>query len=178
MPKIYMLESADGFEICHPKRERDFETINKLIDGTPRAATWRPLPMRVFRKDEGGALAESDAPWLGSNAPIFRRRALGKLEAVLLSHGELLPLDCAVPDLVIYNPTRVLDALDERASVVERFDSGRIYLIERYAFRPKVIAGVDVFKLTSLRVSPTYVSERFVRAVKAVGLRGLAFERV
>jgi hypothetical protein len=44
--------------------------------------------------------------------------------------------------------------------------------------RGKVIAGVDVFKLTSLRVSPTYVSERFVRAVNAVGLRGLAFERV
>lgn len=108
----------------------------------------------------------------------LRRQALGELEALLLSYGELLPLDCAVPDLVIYNPTRVLDALDESASVVERFDSGQIWLIDRHVFRGKVIAGVDVFKLTSLRVSPTYVSERFVLAVKAVGLRGLAFERV
>ncbi len=43
---------------------------------------------------------------------------------------------------------------------------------------PDVISGVDIFKIPSLRVSPTYVSERFVERVKAAGLRGLVFNKV
>jgi hypothetical protein len=59
-----------------------------------------------------------------------------------------------------------------------RFSNGRIMRITRYAFRPEVVAGVDIFKLPSLRVSPTFVSEYFVKAWKAAGLRGLVFNKV
>jgi len=178
MPAIYEPCGAERFELCHPTHQRDFETLNVLIDGTPRSTTWRSPPMRLFDKDEGQPLLEADSPWLGSHALIFRRPALGELEALLLSCGELLPLDCAVPDLFIYNPTRVLDALDEQASEVERLDSGAIWMIDRHVFRPEVIAGVDVFKLACLRCSPTYVSDRFVERFKAAGLRGLVFDKV
>ncbi|MBI5161266.1 MAG: hypothetical protein HY996_07625 [Micrococcales bacterium] len=50
--------------------------------------------------------------------------------------------------------------------------------ITRHAFRPDVISGLDIFKIPSLRVSPTYVSERFVERVEAAGLRGLVFNKV
>jgi hypothetical protein len=55
---------------------------------------------------------------------------------------------------------------------------GGIFHIARYAFHPDVMAGVDVFRLTCFRASPTYVSERFVEQVRAAGLRGLVFKRV
>lgn len=176
--EVYVPQSAEGSELCHPERQEDFETLNVTIDGTPRQGTWRSPLMHLIREDEGKRLAESDSPWLGSHALVFRRHALGDLKALLLSYGELLPVACAEPDLVIYNATRVLDALDERASGVLRFSNGRIMRITRYVFRPNIIAGVDVFKIPNLRVSPTYVSERFVERVKAAGLRGLVFNRV
>jgi hypothetical protein len=62
---------------------------------------WRSPPMRLVRNDQGQRLAESDSPWLGSHALIFRRQTLGELEAMLLSYGELLPVACSEADLVI-----------------------------------------------------------------------------
>jgi hypothetical protein len=178
MTAVYVPESARGFEFCYPERKEDFETLNTVIDGTPRHATWRSPPMRLIREDEGKSLARSDSPWLGSHALVFRQRVLAELEPLLLANGELLPLACSEPDLVILNVTRILDALDEDASGVVRFSNGRIMRITRYAFRPDVVSGVDIFKIPNLRISPTYVSDRFVERFKAAGLRGLVFNTV
>jgi hypothetical protein len=134
--------------------------------------------MRIIREDQGKVLRESGSPWLGSHALVFRRQALGELEPLLLSHGELLPLDCVEPDLVVFNATRVVDALDEPASDILRFANGRIMRITRHAFRAEAVLDVDIFKLPTLRVSPTYVSDRFVDRLKSVGLQGLVFNKV
>ena len=178
MTEVYVPQSDEGFELCHPDRQEDFETLNVTIDGTPRQGTWLSPPMRLIREDQGQTLAESDSPWLGSHALIFRQQAIRELEALLLSYGELLPVACSEPNLVIFNATRVLDALDEQASGLLRFSSGRIMRITRYAFRPDIVSGIDLFKIPSLRVSPTFVSERFVSRVQAAGLRGLVFDKV
>ena len=78
----------------------------------------------------------------------------------------------------MYNPTRVLSALDEAASSILRFKSGRIMDIQHHAFRTEVVQGIDVFKIPNLRVSPTYLSQRFVDAWTSAKLRGLTFEPV
>lgn len=51
-------------------------------------------------------------------------------------------------------------------------------MIQRYAFRADVIGEVAVFKIPNLRVSPTYLSQRFVDRWKASGLQGLEFREV
>jgi hypothetical protein len=178
MPAIYLPRGSEGFEFCHPERGEDFETLHLKINGAPQQPNWRSPRMHMVRAEQGRKLAVSGSPWLGSHALIFRRQAVGELEPLLLSYGELLPVDCAETDLVFFNPTRVLDLLDEEASDVRRLPDGSIFRIARYAFKPDVIAGIDVFKLSCLRVSPTYVSERFVEQVRAAKLRGLDFKRV
>lgn len=178
MVPVYEPGAAEGFEFCHPVRQEDFETLCTTIDGTPRAWTWRSPAMHLIHADEGQTLLESDSPWLGAHALIFRRRAALALEPILSGCGELLPLACAEADLVVFNVTQILDALDEAASELTRFSSGRVMLVKRPVFRPEVIAGVDAFKLSSLRVSPTYVSQRVVEQVRSSGLRGLTFRRV
>jgi hypothetical protein len=178
MHEVFVPVPTEGFELCHPTREEDFETLNLALDGTPRSRTWRSPPMRLIRDDAGEALAESDAPWLGTHALIFRPHVLRSLEPMLRSHGELLPVTCSEASLVFFNATRVVDALDEPASSLVRFADGRIMTVVRYAFRPEVLASVDIFKVPSLRVSPTFVSARFVEEAKAAALRGLEFQRV
>lgn len=44
--------------------------------------------------------------------------------------------------------------------------------------RPDVIGEIDIFKIPNLRVSPTFLSQRFVDRWKASGLTGLEFEQV
>ena len=175
---IYTPLGADGHELCHPFRQEDFETINVEVDGTPRASTWKPLPMRLIREDEGQRLALSDSPWLGSHALIFKPTVVEAVGPILRQYGELLPLICSEAEVVMYNPTRLIDALDESTSSVVRFSEGNIMWIKRYGFRADVVGELDIFKIPNLRLSPTFLSERFVDRWRKAGLAGLDFERV
>jgi hypothetical protein len=100
----------------------------------------------------GKHLRESDSPWLGSHALIFREQA-AKVYPLLAANGELLPLACAEAKLSIYNPTNLLDGLDENASSALRFSSGRIMSITRHVFKPEVVRDAEIFKLSCLRVA-------------------------
>ena len=134
--------------------------------------------MRVIRVDEGRRLLASDAPWLGASTLVFRSSVLDAVGLDLSRYGELLPVSCRRDSLWIYNPTDVIDALDEESSSLDRFDDGRIMIIYRYAFRPDVVEGKDVFKIPSRRISPTFFSRRFVERWQASGLKGLDFVEV
>jgi hypothetical protein len=175
---IYTPLGLDGYELCHPVSQDDFETINVEVSGTRRQSSWKPIPMRLIREDEGQELVMSDSPWLGAHALIFRPSVVEALGPMLQEYGELLPLACSEADVVMYNPTRVIDAFDEAASSVLRFSGGRIMLIQRHVFRADVVGEIDVFKIPNLRASPTFLSHRFVDRWKASGLKGLEFKQV
>jgi len=176
--KIFTPLGSEGFELCHPVSPDDFETLNVLVDGTPRTAGWSPPPMHIVREDQGNVLVESDSPWLGSHALIFRPRAATALREILLQNGEVLPLPCGGENLAVFNPRVINGALDLNASTVLRFGSGRIMRVTKHVFDKPVVAGVDAFKIPDLRVSPTFVTEGFVSAWTSAGLRGLDFRVV
>lgn len=177
-PGIYKALGADGFELCHPVNKEDYERIDVEIGGTPRQPSWKPISVRLIHEDEGNALAMSDSPWLGYGPLIFRPSAVEALGPMLREYGELLPLACPEAELMIYNPTRVLDALDDAASSVMRFSDGRIMLIQRHVFRSEVVGENDIFTIPDERVSPTFLSHRFVDRWKASGLKGIEFKQV
>jgi hypothetical protein len=177
--KIFKPLGEEDYELAHPVNSEDFETFNLLVNGVPRRDTWQPVRMKLVTEDEHGRpWRESDAPWLGSDALILRPRAIQALEPLLLANGELLPLECEQTPLAMFNPTHLVDALDEETSEVRRFEDGRIFHIRTHVFRRDIIQSLQAFKIKSLRVSPTYVGEQFVEQWKAAGLRGLTFTPV
>jgi hypothetical protein len=176
--RIFKPSPWEESEIIHPVRPEDFDTITGLINGERRAASWRPIPIKIIREDEGRVLTYADSPWFGADALIFRPKAIEVMEPLLSKNGELLPLMCEGAELFMFNPAGLENALDETASTIERFTDGDIMLILRYVFRPDVIAGIDAFKIANLRVSPTFVSETFVTRWRNGGLSGLDFKQV
>jgi len=176
-PGIYEPLGLDKYELCHPV-DRNYDRFDDQLNGTPRQASWEPVTMRLIHKTEGRKLLRSDSPWLGAYALIFRPSALEALGPLLREYGELLPLECSETDLWVYNPTRVIDALDEEASSIERFKSGKIMRIKRYVFKAHLIDGIDIFKLPNLRGHSTFVSHRFVDLWTESGLKGLEFTHV
>jgi|SRR6516225_8659309 hypothetical protein len=175
--KIYGINSSKGYELCHPQDENDFGSIVTLIDGRERKLTWSPIRMRIIKEDERGHLRESDSPWLGQWALMFRPKAVNALRSLLDANGELLPLAIANAELQIYNPTHVVDALDEERSKLTRSD-GEILTVYTYIFKPEVIRNLPIFKISNLKVSPTFVDQSFVSLWKASGLKGLDFTQV
>jgi len=172
--EFYIPEAPEGFEFCHPIHPEDFESLRKLIDGQPRRATWRPIDVKVIRKDRGRVLRRSDSPWLSPSAVIFRKEVLDRLGARLASLGECLPLQCQDANVWVFNPLLVLDALDETESKIRRFPNGRVMMIDKYAFHPEVVRDAGAFKLPGLN-SPTFFGVEFVDAWNASGLIGLEF---
>jgi hypothetical protein len=77
--------------------------------GRPAAQGWG----QTFRR--------SDAPWLGSHAPVFRDRAKAVVEQAVGCDAELLPLACNAANLSLMHVTRVLDALDLGQSEIDWF---------------------------------------------------------
>jgi hypothetical protein len=174
---IYVPAPFEQYELCHPTNHADFENIIVQLNGT-MPHTWQPIKMEIIHEDEGRKFSESDAPWLGPHALIFRKEAVQIMGQLLNEYGELLPLQCDEAELSIFNVTQILNALDETASSIARFSTGRIMTIERYVFHPDIIRDIQIFKIPNLRASPTFVSEDFVQLWKSAGLRGLGFNKV
>jgi len=175
---VYVPVPADGYELCHPLDLRGLAAIETLINGTRRSASWRPIAVQIVDRNRCGKLELSDSPWLGAHALIFRPWALDVMGPVLHAHGEHLPLCCAQDQLWVFNPTRVVDALDPSESVVQRFRDGQVWGVSKYAFRAREIAGIDVFKISTLAVSPTFLTGRIVGLWNRAGLRGVEFRKV
>lgn len=175
---VYLPLGIDGVELCQPIRSGEFRRIFAEVNGVPRSSTWQPVSMQLLHEDDGASLVASDSPWLGSHALIFRATVLRQLGALLTEYGELLPLECSEADLWIYNPTRMVDALDEQRSSVTRFPDGRLMIVNRYVFRATEVASIDIFKIPSPNVSPTFVSHRFVELWRSSGLKGLEFKQL
>jgi hypothetical protein len=174
---IYEPIVADNYEWLNCDDGKDYEVFAQF-DGSPRAGQWKPVKVLRVRADHRQGFNPSDFPWLGSDVLVMRRRAVEALRDILDAHGEILPLatDDGV-ELFAFN-ARMVDALDEARSTVERFpDSNRIMWIKKVEFIESAIRGLDMFRLPR-RSSPTYVSQRFVDRVNAAGLVGLEFDKV
>ncbi|MEZ5463471.1 MAG: hypothetical protein R3F00_17005 [Dokdonella sp.] len=176
--RSYLPIPLDGFELCHPREQSDFEIVNVLIDGTPRAANWSPLDVIIIDDEFGRKLKRSDAPWMTDGCLVFGERVLERLGGLLRDQGELLPLACRQRNLWAFNPNAVLPCLDEAKSEVLRLDTGRIFHVARYSMKEHVVAGHLLYKCDVFRVSPTFVGQEFVDAWRAANLEGLEFDEV
>lgn len=176
--EIFIALGEDDYEYCHPIDPEDFETINREINGKRKGLEWTPVQMELVQEDGHRRLLRSDSPWLGDHALIFRAETVLALGELLGRNGELLPLACRNARLFMFNPLHALPALDESSSTLVRFEDGRIMMVQKYIFVRALLKGIDAFKLTNLRVSPTFVSERIVDAWQDCGLTGLRFQQV
>ena len=119
-------------------------------------------------------------PWdrMAINCAIRWTKPINALGDRLKEYGELLELSCPDASLSLFNPTSMVDALDENACSLKRFANGRIMMIQKYAFRAEAVHGVEIFKIPNLRVSPTFVGHGFVEQWKRAGLKGLDFKKI
>lgn len=176
--KLYVPAVVEGQEWIIPRPGDNLEWLWAL-DGE-RHLAWEPPRVDFLLTHENGSpLSYSDFPWLMGSVLILKTRALQILGSTLGAYGEVLPLVCDEA-VWLFNATTLIDALDEEASQVVRFDDGSILKIEEHVFRPAAIGEAQLFRLPAdiLRGSPVYLQEPLVRRIGESGLSGVAFELV
>ena len=174
---VYVPLGVERGELAHPVSPGGFEDVVLHVNGVKRSSNWQVPEFHLISRDEGVGLLPVDMPWLGSHALLLKHRALDALEPFLSAHGELLPVPCS-PRLWLFNPTCIIDALDQSASKVERFSSGRLMFVDSYAFNVHRVEKASIFKIPDLRVSPTFFSQGMVQTIQSLGITGLDFKLV
>lgn len=172
---IYYITDTPEYEFIDCITSEGYR-IFRYFDGTPRAENWHPIPVeRVLTDDDGSPLLPADLLWLSASEVFMRTREMDALRDLLEEGGEVLPL--ATRDgveLSVLNVTRVLDALDEERSTVERFDDGTLMFIVAPAFHESIVRDVPFFKLPHFG-SEIFAGDAFVQRVRDAGLVGIAF---
>ena len=177
MKRIYEPALTSGWEWALPIDESQNLTIVETF-GRPLSATWTPIRMKLIKQDERGRpWKDADMPWMGEHLLVLKPRAASILRDLCLEAGELLPLTCNEADLVAWNVTTVVDALDEEKSKVLRFPGGRVMSIKLHHFKPEAVEGLTAFRIPQVRTS-IFVGPAFVDRVREAGLTGTRFKEV
>jgi len=174
--KVYILDAdVNRYRGLYYANEDDIVEFNRRFDGTPIKKTWTGNEKFAFIPER---LPNGDTPGLSSHIPVFNLRAVKALADVLEPNGELLPITCDGERYFLFNITRMVDALDEPHCELKRLDDGRIMTIDRHSFIEERLSGVVVFKLPQRPLGWPYVTDSFVRRVRAAKLKGFEFRLV
>lgn len=173
--RIFEQSGGDDYEVLNCVDDDGWETL-RLLDGSPRASTWKPLRVRRVRPSRRRKFRRSDCPCFGTHTLTLGRTAVEVFRDMLDAHGELLPLeDEEGMELWLHN-TRALDAYDHERTEGSREEDGRIRTATKHVFIPSIVEGVDIFKQAYPRRGTIYVSERFVQRYKHAKLKGMVFK--
>jgi hypothetical protein len=173
--RIYIPTVVEGVEWIGLQDPDQWEAFFSLCG--PVGSGWQAPEMHFIREEEGfSARQYSDFPWCLHNVLVIRDRALQSIRPTFERYGEFLPLVCDEP-VRLFNPTNIVDALDEDRSAIARFEDGGVMAIEKHAFHPDAIKNAEIFRLPG-RASNIYVRETVVRRIGELGLLGIAFDLV
>jgi len=143
------------------------------FDGRSHLDTWRPMHTAVSQEGERG-----DFLYLFPTLFGVGKTASQVLAPLVGRELELLPVNDTTGDIAaLLNFTNVLDALDEPASELRRFSSGRVMQVTKYAFRPALVGGAHVFRVPQL-FTVIFATLRFKELVADAGLTGLLFDQL
>lgn len=176
--EVYELRAeANDYQVIGYLNPNEPPFFGQPFDGRKRAHDWMPFEIKIFDEDEEHRnRPPSDYP--SFIVPVFSGRAVQVLHDFLTANGEVLPLIFnGEPDVYFaYNPTHVIDALDEAQSELTRFaSSGRVMHVDRYVFQPDKLEHATIFKIPQQQRSRVYVTDAFVERAHAAGLVGFEF---
>jgi len=173
---VYKLDAdVNRYRGIYYTNKDDMIEFHERFNGIPMKNSWTSKEQFAFVPRR---LRRSDTPGLSTHIPVFNSKAVEILGDLLKPNGELLPITCDGERLYVFNVTRVVDALDEASSEVERFGSGRIMDVVKFSFFQERLQGVTVFKVPQLVLMDVFVTDPFVERVEAVKLKGFKFRLV
>jgi len=177
---VYTLRpDSDHYQAIELETDEAWDPFLDRFDGRAIGGAWWHPRIEILREvPRDYDLLPGDFPSLGGIIPVFSQKAVSALRDLLEENGELLPLVCDEGEYFAYNVTRIVDALDEKQSSVDRFATGNIMGISRYHLQSTALDSLTIFKLPQSARVETYVTDTFVDRASKGGLVGFDFQRI
>jgi len=172
-PDQYRSLTATGLT---PSEELDL--VNMFKSGDRLGEKWEPPIVGLFDANEEDQKTIGDFPSFGGVVPLMiKNRGLNALITLIHDDVEVLKVNT---DKGKYSALNVFsrDCLDQDRSIVQRFKTGRIKVIEKYTFKTKCLEGVHIFRLPEEIMSRTFVDDEFKHTVESNELHGLRFFKI
>jgi hypothetical protein len=156
-------------------RTSDVETIGTVAvaRGVRQGHSWSPIEVWASHEPEFDGTDLPDSPLLLPGIVVVGSQAAPTLASTSTSELELLPLKGALR-LTIVNVTSFVDCLDEGASTIARFQSGR----PRRVVEPRWLKGSEHLSLFRIPQMPyeVYIGSEAPEIDIVSGLSGLNLE--
>ena len=103
--------------------------------------SWKPQPV------EGSVNPFNDYPCLELVTPVFSKRAVESLGAILTRNGEVLPLQTNAGEYFAYNLKTIRNALDLRKSIIRRTSPEETGSIKYFVFKSDSLIDATIFRV-------------------------------
>ncbi|MFB0844493.1 imm11 family protein [Paenibacillus oleatilyticus] len=152
--------------------------FGKFESSTPLQKSWGEV--QVYTIEEGEF---SDLPhfWGYSKAMVTSEKAKKVLELKLSNSVEFLPLQHKEEKYYVLHVLSIFQAVDYESVLLRKLPTGLVIGFEKYAFKPEVINGHNIFKVfLNERVygTETFVSDEIKEIVEENNLKGFKFIEV
>ena len=162
-------DDADSFVTAsNSNREAGIGAVKQLARASTLADVWVPLHGEIVRIPP----APSDFVGWFAETLLMRPRAAEVVARIVGVAGELLPAHGGFERLWLLNCLVEVDALDAEQTEFAYLPSGNFSHMPKMVFKPEVVDGLTIFKLSEPRRGDLYMTDLFVDAVRAAGLTG------
>jgi hypothetical protein len=186
-PRVYLLSPIlddprfEGFDFGDEKGVLGGTIDDDFLPKRAMGHNWHPANLAPIWKPFsaiGRVRPFNDFPCVRLGViPAFSQRAVDNLRDILEANGELLPFDSNLGTYYAYNVTTMVSALDRSRSEVSSFKDGWIIDVRRYELLADNLSGLLIFRLQEYP-RHSYVTDKFVRRVQEVKLKGFDFQRI
>ncbi|MCX7748253.1 MAG: hypothetical protein N2645_15405 [Clostridia bacterium] len=172
--KIWKFQTdANKFDHFIYKNEDDCSKVlwDYKFEGNRIADRWIPLEVDVFKHKK-----RSDTPTF--SIPVLSKRAVDVYKDLIGDVVEFLPLKYDKGDYFLVNVLDVVDCIDFDKAEFIPFESGRVMMFTKYAFKQDAVQGKHIFKIVELPKTEVFVSDEFKRIIEENKLIGFKLQEV
>ncbi len=174
--KVYKLNfDAENFRPVGPVNPTELDNDQLWLTGDSKKDIWQP-PAMNYATAESAADAIADISWLGPGFYVFNKKAIDALSSLLNPAGELLPITVSDDPLEAFNPTNLVDCLDQATSQYNIRRNGNIGRLLKPSIDTTKLHDLALFRTPEAQRNALFATEVFKQAYDTAGLIGLIFE--
>lgn len=178
--KVYkVFNDNKNYKCLEAITEDEWDNLLKYeFNGYSIKDKWIPVAVGL-EEDTKKDLMCSDMPNLGKGFLVANKDSLEKIQRLISSEIEVLPLASEKNEYYILNILQVIDCLDLDNSKIKKYKAvDEILEIQKYAFIESMLVGKIIFKIKGYETAEVFCTDIFKEYIEDEHITGLIFEEV